>query len=241
MMDNYFQSMERLNFELTWNVKVQELLTSNKYSSFPNDYRYDLYRITQDYKLYKSAYASVDLFYTYIADNDKVILPGAVWDASFAYQTLHSNAAFSLDRWSSVLNQKVYKGFRPMVRIDEDGKILKTAAYVSTFLSDKEGELAANVIMIDQSRILGAIQDIELFNKGHVLILNEDNEILISNSQEPLPNDFPYEKIQNGSNFFYYTKSGEKYEVQTLQSNCSGLKYVSIISSSFKFFPGKSI
>lgn len=44
MMDNYFQSMERLNFELTWNVKIQELLTSNKYSSFPNDYRY-----SQDY------------------------------------------------------------------------------------------------------------------------------------------------------------------------------------------------
>ncbi|TVY10827.1 helix-turn-helix domain-containing protein [Paenibacillus cremeus] len=232
IMDNYFQSMERLNIEMTWNVRMQELLTSNKYVSFPNDYKYDLYRVTQDMKLYKSAYSMVDLFYTYKADSDIVILPGTTRDAKFAYDTLHASPAFSYATWSEILNRKRFRGFLPMVRIDETGALVKTAAYISTFETDKETPMATNVIMIDQARILGAIQNVELFNQGHVMILNRDNQVLISNSNDPFPSDIPYDQIGSGSNSFYYTKDGEKYEVQLIRSERSEFKYVSIIPSS---------
>ena len=42
-MDNQFKTMEQLNFEITWNVNVQELLYSNKYEAFPKEYRYDAF------------------------------------------------------------------------------------------------------------------------------------------------------------------------------------------------------
>ncbi|MEK3917926.1 helix-turn-helix domain-containing protein [Paenibacillus sp. FSL H7-0331] len=232
IMDNYFQSMERLNFEMTWNLQVQELLYSNKYTSFPNDYTYDLYRVSENFNLYNSTYLFVDLFYMYMADTNTVVLPGFIRSASYTYQTQHSNPFFSYEQWRSIVRHKDFKGFLPMMRIDVNGKIIKTAAYISTFRSDKDAPLATNVIMIDQSRILGAIQNVELFNKGRVLIVNRDNEVLISNSAEGLPSDFPYEQLASGSNFFYYKKGGERYEVQSIQSDRSGLKYVSMIPSS---------
>ncbi|OXM85252.1 helix-turn-helix domain-containing protein [Paenibacillus rigui] len=232
IMDNYYQAVERLNFELTWNLQVQELLSSNKYVSSPNEYTYDLYRLTQDFKLYKSAYSTVDLFYMSLPASGTVVLPSTLRDAAFAYQTLHADPSFPFSKWSSIVSRKNFKGFLPMVRIDEEGKLRKTAAYISTFPSDKPEAVATNVIMLDQSRILSSIQNVELFNKGHVLILNRDNEVLISNSEEALPGNFPFDKLSSETNFFYYMPNGTKYEVQTIQSAGSGLKYISMIPSS---------
>lgn len=232
IMDNYSQAVERLNFELTWNVQVQELLNSNKYTSSPNEYIYDLYRLCQDFKLYKSTYSTVDLFYMNMPASDTIVLPGTIRSSDFAYKTLHADPSFPFSTWSSIVNRKNFKGFLPMVRIDDEGKVRKTAAYISTFPTDKPEALATNVIMIDQSRILGAIQNVELFNKGHVLILNRDNEVLISNSSEAVPSNFPFEKLTSDANFFFYMKDGTKYEVQSIQSEQTGLKYVSMIPSS---------
>lgn len=232
VMDNYFLSMERLNFEITWNLQVQELLNSNKYASSPNDYIYDRYKITQDFNFYKSAYPTVDLFYTYLGSDDTVVLPGTVRSGPFAYETLHPDPSFPYSEWHSLVNRKGFRGFVPMVRIDENLNIRKTAAYISSFNTDKDGTLATNVVMIDQSRILGAIQNVELFSKGHVLILNRDNEVLVSNSNETIPSDFPFEQLGNEDKFFYYKKDGQKYEIQSIRSERFGLTYISMIPSS---------
>ena len=85
--------------------------------------------------------------------------------------------------------------------------------------------------MVDQSRILGAIQNMEIFNKGHVLILNEQNQVLASNSSSTMPADFPYANLDNATNFYFNSDDGEKYEVFNIQSPRSKLKYVSIMPS----------
>lgn len=241
VMDNYFQSMERLNYEMTWNLQIQQLLTSNKYISSPNEYKYDIYQVTQSQKLYQTAYSMVDLFYTYVASNNTVILPGTTRNSTFAYETLHADPTFPFATWNEIVTKKKYKGFLPMVRIDEKGNIRKTAAYISTFETSKDEPLATNVVMIDQSRILGAIQNMELFNQGHVLILNRNNEVLISNSSEPLPKDFPFQQLGDNSNFYYNNQDGKKYEIQSIQSDRSNLKYVSMIPSSLYWQKAKQV
>ncbi|CAG7652989.1 helix-turn-helix domain-containing protein [Paenibacillus allorhizosphaerae] len=232
VMDNYFLSMERLNFEMTWNLQMQELLNSNKYASSPNEYIYDRYKLTQDFNLYQSAYPTVDLFYTYLGGDNTVVLPGTVRSGPFAYQTLHADPSFPYGEWSSLVDRKDFRGFVPMVRIDENLKIRKTVAYVSPYNTDKDGTLATNVVMIDQARILGAIQNVELFNKGHVLILNRNNETLVSNANETIPSDFPFDQLGDESKFFYYKKDGEKYEIHSIRSERVGLTYISMIPSS---------
>ncbi|MCZ8514573.1 helix-turn-helix domain-containing protein [Paenibacillus filicis] len=231
VMDSHFQAMERLNIEMTWNFKVQDLLYSNKYHVYPNDYNYDVYQISQDLKLYKSAYSLIDYFYIYLPGTDKAILPGLYRDGSFTYDILHSDPGFPYAKWRSIVNQSGFKGFLPMIRIGDDGKKLKTVAYVSSYPSDKGAPTATNVLMIDQSRILGSIENMELFNEGDVLILNKQNEVLVSNSDKPMPADFPFEQLNEDSNLFYYNKNGENYEVLHIQSARSGLKYISMIPS----------
>lgn len=232
VMDNQFKTMEQLNFEMTWGVRMQELLYSNKYDTFPKDYAYDIYQIAQDLKLYKTSYPLIDSFYVYLNATDSVVLPGIVRNGAFAYETLHRSDAFTYASWSSIVGKSNFKGFIPMYRINDDNKLQKTVAYISTYPLERDKPVATNVLMIDQSRILGAIQNMEIFNKGHVLILNEDNQILVSSSNLTLPNDFPYAQLQDAANLFYSDPNGEKYEVSYIQSPRSKLKYVSMIPSS---------
>jgi two-component system response regulator YesN len=233
VMDNQFESMERLNFELTWNVRIKQLLESDKYRIYPNEYLYDLHQITQDLLLYKRSYSMIDLFYIYLAGKDTVVQPDVYRDASFAYQVIHRSNSFTYEQWHSIVNQEGFRGFIPMVRVDEAGKQKKTVAYVSPYPMEKDKPGATNVIMIDQSRILRVIDNMELFNKGHVLILNENNEVLVSSSAEGerLLSDFPFEKEMLGSKVFFWEKDGQNYEITYIQSDRSKLKYLSVIPS----------
>lgn len=232
VMDNQFKTMEQLNFEITWNVRMQELLYSDKYLSSPQEYRYDLFRITRDFNLYRTSYPMVDLFYVYLNSDNSVILPGTVRDGTSAYEILHKNGDFPFSQWQSTINKSDFKGFIPMYRIDDNGKSRKTVAYIYTYPHEKDKPVATNVLMIDESRILGVIQNSEIFNEGHVLILNQNNQVIASNSNVLLPSDFPYTELENSSTFFYLNSDGKRYEVFYIQSPRSGLKYISLIPSS---------
>ncbi|SDN20429.1 Helix-turn-helix domain-containing protein [Paenibacillus sp. yr247] len=231
VMDNQFKAMEQLNFEITWNVNMQELLYSNKYEAFPNEYRYDVSQIARNLSIYKTSYPLIDSFYVYLYKDQSVVLPTTVRSSSFAYQTLHMSDAFPFSAWQDIMTRTYFKGFIPMYRVGDDNILQKTVAYISTYPIEHNQPLATNVIMVDQSRILGAIQNMEIFNKGHVLILNEENQILASNSKDTLPTDFPYNKLENTPNFYFSGSDGEKYEVFNIQSPRSKLKYVSIMPS----------
>lgn len=232
MMDNYFQAMERLNYELTWNVRVQELLYSNKYLSSPKDFNYDLYQISQDMKPFQSAYSLVDMFYIHLNKSDTVIMPSLVREGEYAYDLLHQSKELSYDKWIATLDQKDYRGFIPLNRIDDTGKLRKTVALVSAYTMNKSESPATNVIMVDQDRILSSIQNMELFNKGHVFILNEENKVLVSNSNDALTAGVPFERLTDPHDpQLYWSNEGRNYEVLTLGSERSGMKYVSLIPS----------
>lgn len=231
IMDNQFKAMEQLNFEITWNVSVQELLYSNKYEAFPKEYRYDAYQISRVLSMYKTSYPLIDSFYIYLNKDQSAILPTTVRTHNFAYETLHMSDAFSFSSWQNIVTRSNFKGFIPMYRIGDDNELRKTVAYISTYPEEHNKPLATNVIMVDQSRIIGAIQNMEIFNKGHVLILNNENQILASNSTDSLPADFPYDQLESLSNFYYTDSNGEKYEVFNIQSPRSKLKYVSMMPS----------
>ncbi|WJH35788.1 hypothetical protein N6H14_07635 [Paenibacillus sp. CC-CFT747] len=198
---------------------------------FPKDYEYDLYQISQELKVYKTSYSFIDLFYLYLNGDDKVILPGTVRGGAFAYATLHKTERFPFSAWSSLLKRTNNRGFVPMYRITDDGKLEKTVAYVSSYPMEKDGPSASNVIMIDQARILGAIRNVELFNKGHVFILNQENQVLVSNS-DSAGDSWPIDALADSSKLLYKSPEGEEFEVMKIDSARSGLQYVSMVPRS---------
>ncbi|MDF2925631.1 MAG: hypothetical protein K0R57_4545 [Paenibacillaceae bacterium] len=230
-MDKQLQTVDRLNFELTWNTRVRELIDNYKYRTFPQDYMYDLHNVTKDLGLYKTAYSMVDQFYVYLAAQETVILPSLHREAKFAYGELHQSPSMSYEDWQAIVRRQKFSGFIPMDRLNDNGSLVKALAYVRTYDYENGSPTGANVILIDQSRILGAVNNIEVFSKGHVLIMNEDNQVLVSSSGGELPAHFPYEELSGGSGLILWENNGVRFEVFSIQSTVSKLKYVSMIPS----------
>ena len=232
-MDNQLSSMEQLSFELTWNVQVKELLYSHKYTRLPNEYAYDLYLTAKSMKQYGGAYPSVDLFYIYLFDNKTVLLPGTARVEEQAYETLHADASFPYGRWQTTVERSKGGEFVPMSRIDDMGAVKKTLAYVSAYPLDGGEPRATNVIMIDQSRLTDDIRNFEIFKYGYVLVVNGDNQVIVSSNDVELPSSFPYDSLKTGAGHILYTWiDGQKYEVSSIASAQSGLHYLSLIPSS---------
>ncbi|WP_135551940.1 helix-turn-helix domain-containing protein [Paenibacillus cymbidii] len=231
--DGYFQSMERLSFEMTWNVRIQDLLYSGKYSSYPEEYPYDLFVISKDMSRYKDAYKSVDLFYLYLKKDNTVVMPTLVREGQYAFNLLHKVPGFSYEAWQEIVRLDDFKGYLPMTRITEDGKQRATIAFITSYKPDKETSPAVNVVMIDASRIVGAIENVELFSKGHVFIVDESRHVLVSNNgADAAAARIPYEQMTDPSGSDYMTVDGKKYELLYLKSATSpSLTYVSMIPS----------
>lgn len=230
-MEHQLKNMQRLNFELSWNLRIQELLYSGKRQHFPMENPYDVYQITQDLKLYQSSYPFVDEFYIYLASDHEVLMPSVKREDKVAFQLLHEDGVLTYDQWFSMLNEYKTQRFIPLNRKVEGGRTEKTVALVSSYPNVAKKSIATNVIMIDQSRFLDAVKNIELFNQGNVLILNKENQLLVSNISIPLPADFPYDKITGSSGLFYFMNGGEKYEVFYQQSDQSQMKYITVVPS----------
>jgi YesN/AraC family two-component response regulator len=241
VMDNHFEAMERLNFELTWNINVQDLLYSNKYEAHPAEFNYDTYFIAKNMTNYESAYTLVDEFYLYVKQRDIVIMPSKVRTGDYSYNMLHSGKSPTYAQWYDLVNQNDYHGFVPMERIDDNGKVRRTVAYISSYTLGKSLSPATNVIMVDQNRILGAIDNVELFSKGHVFILNDQNDVLVSNADEQAVKSLPFERMEASSGTAYTTVDGSNYEVLYMKSQRSNLKYVSMIPSGLYWEKAKLI
>lgn len=230
VMDGEFADMKRLSFELGWNLKVRQLLYSNKYLNYPQDLIYDLYQITQDLNVYKTSFPQIDLFYIYLANQKLLLLPNLYRDSAFGYKLLHDNKALPFESWKSLVESGSSPGFIPSVRVTEDGVPKKTVAYVAAHPDDNGQQVGTNVIMIDQSRILGAFGSMELFNKGHIAIYNERGELLVSSLGESMLNGLPISRASGGQAAFWQD-GDRRYEVSAIESAETKLKYVTLIPS----------
>ncbi|WNR43034.1 helix-turn-helix domain-containing protein [Paenibacillus roseipurpureus] len=243
--DNYFNAMERLNLELTWNVNMQNLLNSSNYEIHPEEFNVDAYFISKEMENYKTAYSFVDQFYSYLKDYNKVIAPSRIYDGKYAYEIYYSDKMPFFEQWFETVNMNNLRSFMPMVRRDENGKMQKTVAYVSSFTFGNTNSPATNVIMMDQKHVLGAISNVELFSKGHVLILNDQNEIIVSNSNtnEDVVGvlDIPKKSLNATSSVAFFELEGIRYQVLYMKSQRSGLMYVSMVPSNLYWEKAKLV
>ncbi|ASA19841.1 AraC family transcriptional regulator [Paenibacillus donghaensis] len=231
LMDKQVEAVHRLNFELNWNTKFRELVDQHKYAVFPEDYMYDLHDATKDMTLYQSAYSETDLFYIYLASRDTILLPGVYRNTRFAYAEHHKSEILDYEQWMDTLQRNKFKGFVPMKRTTENGTSVEAIAYISTYDYEEGEPSGANVIMIDKSKILSALMNIEAFSKGQVLIADSENNVLVSSSNTELPVQLPFDKLSNSSGMFIWESEGQRYEVFSIHSAVSNLRYISMIPS----------
>ncbi|WP_246120457.1 helix-turn-helix domain-containing protein [Cohnella terricola] len=222
-IDTQIDLMKRLNTEITWNTKLQNLMYSTKTSG---DAQYTAYQLVKELLTYQTSYASIDEFYVIWEQEGGVLRSGNVRGKEIAYNTIHATGEISYDQWIGTLRNTPSNSF--LLLPHKDALAPKTSiAYLTHLPKDLNGrETGTVVVMADLSRFQEAIESISGFSGGQVLVLTKDNEVLLSN----LPDSFDRERVirslSDGG-----TMEADDFELFTISSSVSDLKYALVIPS----------
>lgn len=179
-IDNQLELMKRLNMEITWNDRLQNLMYSSKPAK---EAPYIAYQLAQDMRLYKSSYASVDEFYVVWEQGDTVLRAGNIRDMDTAFRTIHDTGEITYGQWQETLAYPAASRFAVLPHRGSD-PAEKSVAYITHLPKGLNGREAGTVvIMADAARFQAAIAGISGFSNGLLLILNQNNEVLLSNGE----------------------------------------------------------
>ncbi|MFC3750002.1 helix-turn-helix domain-containing protein [Paenibacillus sp. GCM10012306] len=229
-IDTQIDLMKRLNMEMTWNSKLQDLMYSSKTQG---DAQFTVYQLVKELRMYQTSYASIDEFYVTWDQDGSVIRSGNVRDLETAFNTIHNNGVLTYEQWLDTIHQSTNNRFLLLPHLDS-AKPQTSIAYLTHLPKDLNGrETGTVVVMADTARFQQAIESISGFSGGQVLVLNEENEVLLSNlpvsiNQDLLLQDLPADSSQVMN---IPTRDGDS-ELFYIQSSISKLKYVLMIPSS---------
>lgn len=226
-VDNRIDSFQRLTTQIYGDVNVQSLLYSNTFAR--GDYRYEVYQVAQDLKLFRSTYTTLDDFYIYWTPSDSVIRPSTSQPGEMAYQELYGGGDLSLAQWRELVSATGKQRFLRTTAHYESGLSKEYLTFVRPFPVDLNNQPTGSaVVMIDQQQILKALAGIRDFSDGETLIVAGDGTILVSDQkkQQTLPE---FNQFEGEKGYIENNQSGELARYYFIRSNNSDLTYVSIV------------
>ncbi|MBM6996717.1 helix-turn-helix domain-containing protein [Paenibacillus sp. DXFW5] len=223
-IDTQIDLMKRLNMEMTWSPNLQTLMYSTQSEA---EAPYTAYQLVKEFRLFKTSYATIDEFYVVWKKGDAILRAGNIRDLPTAFHTIHQTGAMSMEAWERLVLEADTNRFVVLPHLNA-GPAESSIAYVTQLPPNLNGqETGAVVVMTDTSRFQQAIEGISGFSEGLLLILNQNNEVLMTNRNNAdvlLPfmdgNRVRLDQAQTGESELFY-----------MDSAISDLKYALIIPS----------
>ncbi|RED55553.1 helix-turn-helix domain-containing protein [Cohnella lupini] len=227
-IDTQIDLMKRLNMEITWNAKLQSLMYSTLSSG---DAQYSAYQLVKDLLTYQTSYATIDEFYVTWEQEDSLLRPGNVRDLETAFNTIHNTGEIGYEQWMRTINESESNRFLLLPRLDSTAS-RTSIAYLTHLPKDLNGNRTGTVVvMTDMVRFQEAVESISDFSGGQVLILNKDNEVLLSNLPVSVDQDRIVEQLSAGDGSMLSSAGEGGSELFAISSSVSDLKYALVIPS----------
>jgi len=222
-IDTQIDLMKRLNMEITWNVRLQSLMYSTK---TPGEAQFTAYQFVKEMLTYQTSYASIDEFYVTWDREDAILRSGNVRDSVTAFNTLHDTGEIDYGQWLATIRGSANNTFALLPHMNAvDPKT--SIAYITHLPKDLNGrDTGTVVVMANLSRFKEALESISGFSGGQVMILNRDNEVLLSN----LPDSIDPQRVI-GDLAAGEVAQEDDFELFSIPSSVSDLKYALVIPS----------
>lgn len=223
-IDNQIDQMKRLTMEMTWNSNLQTLMYSN---ISPEESSFTSYQFVQELKFYKTSYASIDEFYIVRNNDHSVLRSGNIRDMKTAFNTLHDTGALAYGSWKDTVEGPGPNRFTVLPHLN-NSELESSIAYITHLPKGFKGrDTGSVVVMADMVRFQKPLESIAGFNEGLLLILNQNNEVLMS-TRPDAPELAPF---MNGEQVQLSSPAAGESEIFYIPSVVSDLKYALIIPS----------
>ncbi|OCT14846.1 AraC family transcriptional regulator [Paenibacillus pectinilyticus] len=226
-IDTQIDLMKRLNMEISWNTTLQTLMYSTKPAS---EAQFLAFQLVKELRTYQTSYATIDEFYVTWDQESSVLRPGNVRDKRTAFETIHNTGTLRYEQWLDTMNNAPNNEFVLLPHVDAASP-QSSIAHITHLPKDLNGKQAGTVVvMADMQRFQKAMESISLFNGGQILILNHDNQVLMSNLPVTDKENVIVQQLKDADHVNSLSGSGN-LELFYTQSEISDLKYVLLIPS----------
>ena len=232
-LESRFEDIIRLNTEIAWNPLIM-YLTSNNNLSF-SEVQYNYYQSAQVLKNLQTSYNSynyIDGFYIYDINKSTALLPNTVLSSDYLFDFYHKGGSITYSELLKLLKQSYQNKYIPLDYKLNNGNITKSIAFLNSIPIVSKGTPNANIVtFFDISKLLLPFEKILQLKGSAVLIVDKENNILVSTSPTNISKDVKSDHFLDKNGLIYQKINGSKYALSYVTGSGTGMKYISLTPS----------
>ncbi len=230
-IDGKKADIERLSLQIAFNPRLQGLMYVKE--PYREHHHFTLNQILQDFRIYKLANAYIDDFFVYLHFGNVVINPQSVYDMKFFDNNIQNTDRIRYAQWQELQSTSHIKNYTLMEVKDTRAKVRQNIAYIHSLpWVDPQEAVATLVILLDESKFLDSIKNVQFINDGNVIIIDKNNKVMASTVPIDEENPILYEQLLDPNIIYYDEIQGESYVVSFIPSISQDWKYVFLLPSS---------
>lgn len=158
---------------------------------------------------------------------DTVISNSNVMDSNDFFALFADRYGISSSEWIRT-NNKVHRG--DYISLNTTKKRL--AYMLSVPLNTVTDECINIVVVLDESKILGMIKDINNINDGKLVVVDKKDQVVLSSDNLDFLQVFKYSSFKDNAYVQYNNLGGKKVAIANVDSNVENWKYIYIMRTS---------
>lgn len=188
---------------------------------------YSLIKIQKQLSSYATSY-NTDKFYIYIDNIDKVLTPYSLYSKELTFSKYHSKSSIDIKEWFEYINQYHSRTIR--VIKDKDSSNC-TAIMITSIPNMSIYKPRAVIVQILEGDVFSRlIKDVVIDEYTELLLLDKDDNIIVSNSEAGKQSKISYENLKHNLGHIELELEGERKLIFYQDSSVRDWKYVTMVS-----------
>lgn len=230
LIDTRISEIEKLAMQIALNSRVN-IAVNVKEKFLPRD-QMNLYRVAEDFKVYKASSNFIDDCFLYMHNTNTAVEPGSHMTEELLYKFYFDRMMADFNQWREYVRQRHQRTVVPLVKKDASNNYYNVLAYMQSIPIESPSErLGTIIITINEKSLSQIMKNINWIEQGSVLILDQNDRVLMSAGSAKLNEEITYNDLENGSMLKQIYIDGEKMAVAWISSEIMPWKYVTIVPS----------
>lgn len=230
VIDDQLREAESLGIQIALNPNMQTFLSTKINMQQP--YSYTIMQVLKEINLYTTGLSNIEGFYVIFNYMDLGLKSTGAAETETLFATDFKHEGLTYNAWRESLKKHYARQYMKVERRRNDGTFGSTIGYLQSLpISGNSQPSATSIVLLDETKLYKAVQNIKGINQGAVYIIDKNDNILNAMQvNEPLP-PVRYGEMLQSSGMLIRGNHSSEVTVSYITSNITGWKYVTVIPS----------
>lgn len=233
--DGQIQDVERFALQIAMNSKLHRVLDIKSREELYSSYSEvsNVLEMNADFNVYATVNGNIQSFYIVFSEQDIIWADSTIFSKEDFFRSMGSGSKVTYKQWLKIVEKQYVGNYIFLHAFKTHGQVNQSIAFIQSIPIGGTAHKANLVVMIDQSRLNQALQNINRLQKGSVYIIDRENHILFDNLGTPWPLPvLRYQQMGANVGLLDTVQNDEKVKISYISSQVTDWKYVYAIPAS---------